>query len=153
MATTIYTSSSWYYDRDSEVLFINEDTHKVGINNNAPQYELQVDGNIYATGYCNLPAFAMSNDTYPTANFGSNLSVWSSNNMVLNSTIVGVSNLSTSNVNLNTLQRNGINVIGTDGKIDYTWLKNAPQFSNDNTLAIAGLALIGALIHWMSIQI
>lgn len=151
MASTIYTSSSWYYDRSSEVLFINEDTHKVGINNNAPQYELHVDGNVFATGYCNLPAFAMSNNIYPTANFGSNLSVWSSNiasyssnNMVLNSTIVGVSNISTSNVNLNTLQRNGINVIGTDGKIDYTWLKNAPQFSNDNTLAIAGL-LLGSL--------
>lgn len=144
MATTIATSSSWYYDRDSEVLFVNEDTHKVGINNNAPQYELHVDGNVFATGYCNLPAFAMSNNIYPTAHFGSNLSVWTSNNMVFNSNIVGVSNIATSNINLNTLQRNGSNVIGTDGKIDYTWLKNAPQFSNDNTLAIAGLT-VGAL--------
>lgn len=152
MATTIATSTSWFYDKSSEVLFVNEDTHKVGINNNAPQYELQVDGNIYATGYCNLPAFAMSNQIYPIATYSSNTSAWgsnvasySSNNMVKNSNVVGVSNLATSNINLVTLQRNGSNVIGTDAKIDYnTWIKNGPQFSNDNTLAIAGLTL-GAL--------
>ena len=152
MSSTIATSSAWYYDKASEVLFVNEDTHKVGINNNAPQYELQVDGNIYATGYCNLPAFALSNQIYPIATYSSNTSAWgsnvasySSNNMVKNSNVVGVSNISTSNVNLVTLQRNGSNVIGTDAKIDYnTWIKNGPQFSNDNTLAIAGLTL-GAL--------
>ena len=152
MATTIATSSSWFYDKSSEVLFVNEDTHKVGINNNAPQYELQVDGNIYATGYCNLPAFALSNQIYPIATYssntsywGSNVAAWSSNNLVKNSNVVGVSNLATSNVNLVTLQRNGSNVIGTDAKIDYnTWIKNGPTYSNDNTLAIAGITL-GAL--------
>lgn len=152
MATTINTATSWYYDKSSEVLFVNEDTHKVGINNNAPQYELQVDGTIYATTYSNLPAFALSNQIYPIATFGSNTSVsasnvssYTSNNMVVNGLTVSLSNLSVmSNINLNTLQRNGNYVIGTDGKIDYTWIKNAPQFSNDNTLAIAGLTL-GAL--------
>ena len=145
MSSTIATSSSWYYDKSSEVLFVNEDTHKVGINNNAPQYELQVDGNIYATGYCNLPAFAMSNNIYPIALYGSNVATWSSNNLVKNSNVVGVSNLATSNINLVTLQRNTSNVIGTDGKIDYnTWIKNGPTYSNDNTLAVAGLTL-GAL--------
>ena len=136
MSTTIATSSSWYYDRESTTLFINEDTHRVGINNPAPQYDLQVDGTIYATTYSNLPSFAMSNDIYPVALYGSNtawyasnVSTWSSNNLVKNGNVVGVSNLSTSNINLNTLQRNGSNVIGTDGKIDYTWLKNAPEFS------------------------
>jgi hypothetical protein len=149
MATIINTASAWYYDKASEVLFVNEDTHKVGINNDAPQYELQVDGNIYATGYRNLPSFALSNEIYPIAIFGSNNSVWSSNvatwssnNLVKNSNIVGVSNLSTSHVNLNTLQKNGSNVIGLDGKIDYnTWIKNAPTYEQDDTLAIAGLTL------------
>jgi hypothetical protein len=110
MTTTIYSSSSWFYDRDSTTLFVNEDTQKVGINNDSPQYELQVDGTIYATTYSNLPSFAqhtlVSNEIYPIAKFGSNTSVygsnvatWSSNNLVKNSNIVGVSNLSTSNVN------------------------------------------------------
>ena len=48
MASTIATSTSWYYDKESEVLYVNEDTHRVGINNSAPQYDLQVDGTIYA---------------------------------------------------------------------------------------------------------
>jgi hypothetical protein len=65
MGTTINTASSWFYNRDSTTLYINEDTHKVGVNNPAPQYDLQIDGAVYATSYCNLPSFALSNDIYP----------------------------------------------------------------------------------------
>ena len=64
MTSSISTASAWYYDKASEVLFVNEDTRRVGINNDAPQYELQVNGAMYATTYLNLPSFALSNDIF-----------------------------------------------------------------------------------------
>ena len=48
MTTSIATATAWFYNRDSTTLYVNEDTHRVGINNSAPQYDLQVDGTIYA---------------------------------------------------------------------------------------------------------
>lgn len=152
MTTTISTASAWYYDKASEVLFVNEDTKRVGINNDAPQYELQVNGQVFATEYLNLPEFAMSNDIFPVANYTSNqiplinsnlafcrnVAVYSSNNMVFNSNVVSLSNLNV----LDTIKRNGSNIVDTDGKVDYrTWIKNGPVFNQDNTLATTGVVL------------
>ena len=106
---------------------------------------------MHATTYSNLPLFAMSNEIYPITLYGSNVGTWSSNNLVKNSNVVSVSNLSTSNVNLNTLQRNGSNVIGSDGKIDYTWLKNAPAYSNNDSMDIAGIVM-SARKSWYSFR-
>lgn len=149
MSSTIATSSSWYYDKSSEVLFVNEDTHRIGVNNNAPQYELQVDGTIYATTYSNLPAFAMSNQIYPIATYSSNTSVsasnvssYTSNNMVVNGLTVSLSNLSVmSNIATNTISYKGSNVLDNDGRIDYKFLKNAPAYSNNDSMDIAGIVL------------
>jgi hypothetical protein len=87
--------------------------------------------------YGSNTAYYGSNTSY----WGSNTATWASNNLVKNSNVVTVSNLSTSNVNLNTLQRNGSNTVGTDGKIDYSWLKNAPAYSNNDSMDIAGIVL------------
>lgn len=125
---------SWYYTAPSEVLYTDEDRRKVGILNSNPRYELDVNGTIYANTYCNLPPFALSNDIFNLANYASN-------NMVVNGTVVSVSNLNV----LNTIQRNGSNIVGTNGKIDYVkWLSNCPSYSNDDSMAIAGIVL-GAL--------
>lgn len=125
---------SWYYTAPSEVLYTDEDRRKVGILNSNPRYELDVNGTIYANTYCNLPPFALSNDIFNLANY-------TSNNMVVNGTVVTLSNLNV----LNTIQRNGSNIVGTNGKIDYVkWLSNCPSYSNDDSMAIAGIVL-GAL--------
>lgn len=145
MATTLSTASSWYYDRDSTTLYINEDQHLVGINQEFPRYDLDVNGTVYAETYCNLPAFAMSNDIYPKAIFGSNVATYgsntatyASNNMVVNGNVVTVSNLNV----LSTIQRNGSNIVGTNGKIDYVkWLSNCPSYSNNDSMDIAGIVL------------
>jgi hypothetical protein len=91
--------------------------------------------------YGSNTAFWGSNSAY----YGSNTATWASNNLVKNGLTVSVSNLSVmSNISTNSLSYKGSNVLDTDGKIDWKYLKNAPAFSNDNTLAIAGLTL-GAL--------
>ena len=160
MSTYVNNSSAlWFYSKSSDVLYINEDTHKVGINNPAPQYELQVDGAVYATTYCNLPAFALSNDIYPITsyasnqipilnnniNFCSNTAIYSSNNLVRNGLTVSVSNLQVlSNINTNSLSYKGSNVLDTDGLIDYKYLKNAPDFNSNGQLATTGV-ILGAL--------
>lgn len=148
MATTINTAGQWFYERDSEVLFINEDEKKVGILTQTPEYELDVNGTIRAITYCNLPPFALSNNIYQLANTTSNVAYttsnvayptsnvayYASNNMVVNGNIVTVSNLNI----LDTLKRNGSNIVDTDGKIDYTkWLKNTPiQEDEDGNIII-----------------
>lgn len=156
MATYINTSSAWFYEKESEVLFINEDTKKVGILTNAPQYELDVKGAIYANTYCNLPAFALSNQIYPVAVFGSNTSVFGSNAAVFGSNVSrDTSNLLNTNFQFSTnkiltsnllacsnLQVNSSNLLGTNKKIDYnTWISGGPVYQEDNTLAIAGMTL------------
>jgi hypothetical protein len=149
MATYISTSSSWFYDKASEVLFINEEGKKVGILTDTPEVELDVRGALSATTYCNLPAFALSNQIYPVATFGSNTARDTSN--LLNSNFSFTTNniqtskkLTCSNLDVsNTLIRiNGSNLIDTNKKIDYnTWIAGGPQFSNDNTLGVAGVVL------------
>lgn len=156
MATYINTSSAWFYEKESQVLFINEDTKKVGILTNAPQYELDVKGAIYANTYCNLPAFALSNQIYPVAVFGSNTSVFGSNAAVFGSNVSrDTSNLLNTNFQFSTnkihtsnilacsnLQVYTSNVFGTNKKIDYnTWISGGPVYQEDNTLAIAGMTL------------
>jgi hypothetical protein len=152
MATYISTSSAWFYEKDSEVLFVNELDKKVGVLTDAPQYELDVRGTLYAETYCNLPAFALSNQIYPVAMFGSNVARDTSN--VLNSNFQFFSNkVQTSNillcsnleVNNTIIKVNGSNLVDTDKKIDYQkWVKNGPIYNQDDTLAVAGLTL-GAL--------
>lgn len=144
METYINTSSSWFYNKASDVLFLDEDNKKAGILTNTPRYELDVNGTLYATTYCNLPAFAFSNEVYPRANYGSNTANYASNNMVFNQHVVQLSNLAVmSNVKLDTLSwKNNQYVLDQTGKIDaIKWLSNVPTFEQDNTLAIAGLAV------------
>lgn len=150
---------SWYYQRKSDVLFVDEDTKRVGIDNSNPSYELDVLGAINAVTYCNLPTFALSNNIYPLitsttitsqyasnqipivssiAVYGSNTSTWASNNLISTSNQITLSNLNL----LQTLKFNNSNIIETDGKIDYTkWLKNAPSYTSNNTLGVAGIVL------------
>lgn len=148
MTSYINTSSAWFYEKDSDVLTVNEYSKKVGILTNNPQYELDVRGTVYAQTYCNLPEFAMSNQVFPIANYGSNVASYgsnvasyASNNMVKNGLTVSVSNLQV----LDTIKRNNEYFLEPDGKVDYTkWLKNAPEYNNDNSLAVAGL-VVGTL--------
>jgi hypothetical protein len=114
-------------------------------------------------------AFATSNIAYPTSNVSymtSNVAYPMSNVVypmnadvygafafsntsinILKPTMISTGVMQCSNLNVNnTIVRvNGSNLVDTDKKIDYnTWIKGGPAFSNDNTLAIAALALAGA---------
>ncbi len=144
MTTYVNTASSWFYNKESEVLFLDEENKRAGILTKTPRYELDVNGTIFATTYCNLPAFAMSNEIYPRANFASNTAAYASNNMVVNGPVVTLSNLVVmSNVKLDTLTyKNNQFILDSTGKIDAKkWLSNVPTFEQDNTLAVAGLAV------------
>lgn len=153
MSSTLNTAGQWYYERDNTVLFINEDEKKVGILTQTPEYELDVNGTINAITYCNLPPFALSNQIYQLANntsnvaynaltistYSSNTSYYTSNNMVVNGNIVTLSNLNI----LDTLKRNGSNIVDTDGKIDYQkWLKNTPIQEDDDGNIIIPIPVI-----------
>lgn len=137
---------SWYFQKPSDVLFVDEDVAKVGVLNSNPSYQLDVVGTVKADAYVGLPAFALSNNIYPMIINTSNTAYWSSNNLIPNGETVTLSNLVVlSNISTQTISRNGSNVLDTDGKIDYQkWLKNAPEYGDDGSLAVAGVVL-GAL--------
>jgi hypothetical protein len=107
-------------------------------------------------------AVASSNALYPMAAFASNVAVfgsnvavgardkseWTSNvwNANLRASAGMLSNLqttlATSNLSCRQLQSRGANLFDPNNKIDYnTWISGGPVFSNDNSLAVAGLTL------------
>lgn len=92
----------------------------------------------------------LSNAIVPQATFGSNVATATSNSYfaTVNTSAGALSNLrpmlATSNLNFTGVLRvAGSNIVDVDRKIDYSWLKNVPTFSNapDNTLAVTGITL------------
>lgn len=49
-------SQDWYFKKDSDVLFVDEDTQRVGILNSNPEYTLDISGNISASNILGLNA-------------------------------------------------------------------------------------------------
>jgi hypothetical protein len=111
-----------------------------------------------ASNIANTTASALvstSNFLTAMASFGSNTATSTSN--VFNTTftttptstsniratfITNVASCSNLEVTQGVIRVDGSNLVGTDRKIDYnTWLKNGPQWSNDNSMAVAGLTL------------
>jgi hypothetical protein len=98
---------------------------------------------------------AASNAVWPVLSYSSNTSTNTSNLFAstFSSTAAALSNLrpnlvsptvtaSNLDVTQGIVRINGATLLGTDRKIDYnTWIKNGPVFSQDNTLAAAGITL------------
>ena len=111
MATILNTASQWYYERESEVLFIDEDNKRVGINIQVPQFDLHVETETFSSNIygCNLMVHNVNSSNISTSN--------------LTSKIINTSNIQVSNL----IIYRGSNVLDIDGKIDYElWLKNKP---------------------------
>jgi hypothetical protein len=119
MATNGYlsTASAWYYEQESEVLFIDEDKKRIGVNTRTPEYDLHVVDTTFSSNVlaCNVRTFNVVASNASTSNLTAQ-------------TITATRNIHGSNlITSNLIVYRGSNVLDTDGKIDYlTWLKNAP---------------------------
>ena len=158
MATYLNTSSAWFYEKDSEVLYLDETNKRAGINTKTPEFDLHVVDDTFSSNItaCNILTRNFNTSNLISSNISttllstSNISSSNVTTRILSSSNVTACNITASQslygsnlLTSNLIIYRGSNVLDTDGKIDYNkWLKNAPVTTDDNGVIVIPIPII-----------